>query len=146
MADNIDIVRDLYAAFGRGDIEACYAGMAPDIDWRSVGDPEHWPAFGERQGIEAVKGYFAVLAEELDFNDFQVREIDACGDKVVAEGVSKVAFKQGGLPAEAEWAHIFTLKDGKIVRFREFMDTAMVRHTRAESWRRAKAGWVRRGD
>ena len=134
MAENIDIVRDLYSAFQRGDIDTVMAGMSPDIDWRSVGDPEHWPGFGERQGREAARGYFDVLAEELDFRDFQVHEIDACGDKVIAEGVSKVAFKQGGLPVDAEWAHIYTLKDGKIVRFREFMDTAQVRQIRMQSF------------
>ena len=134
MVENIDIIRGLYAAFGQGDIEACYARMAPDIDWCSVGDPVHWPAFGERHGIEEVKGYFKVLADELEFKDFQVHDICACGHKVVAEGLSRVNFKRGGLPADAEWVHIFTVEDGKISRFREFMDTAMVRHVRSRSF------------
>jgi ketosteroid isomerase-like protein len=133
MTDNVAIVKELYDAFSRGDIETVMSELSPDIDWRSVGDSADWPGFGERRGKDEVRSYFQVQAEELDFNGFQVHDINGAGDKVVAEGVSKVAFKRGGLPVDAEWAHIFTLKDGKITRFREYMDTAMVARRRAQS-------------
>ena len=139
MTDNVALINDLYAAFQRGDIDAVFSHMAPDIDWRSVGDSADWPGFGHRHGVEEVRGYFAAQADELDFTGFEVKDIDAAGAnpdgdaKVLAEGVSSFTFKQGGLPADAEWVHIFTLRDGKIVRFREYMDTATVSRARARS-------------
>ena len=145
MTDNVALVKDLYAAFQRGDVDAVIAAMAPDIDWRSVGDAEDWPGFGRRRGVEEVRGYFAAQAAELDFTGFEVRDIDPAGDdnagdaKVLAEGVSSFNFRQGGLPASAEWVHIFTLRDGRIVRFREYMDTSTVSKQRADSHRLATA-------
>src|SRR5687768_9232702 len=117
MTDNVALIQQLYAAFQRGDVEAVLATMAPTIDWRSVGDPEDWPGFGERRGIDEVRGYFAAIAEELDFTGFEVRDIDPAGhnpagdDKVLAEGISSFTFKQGGVAHDAEWAHIFTFRE-----------------------------------
>lgn len=134
MVDNVAIINGLYAAFQNGDIEAVFRAMDPDIDWRSVGDAEDWPGFGERRGLDEVRGYFQAQADELEFTGFEVRDIDPAGDdKVVAEGVSRFNYRKGGLPGTAEWVHIFTLGNGRIVRFREYMDTSAVSKSRAAS-------------
>ena len=140
MTDNVTLIEQLYEAFQRGEVDAVLGAMSPDIDWRSVGDSEDWPGFGERHGLDEVRGYFQAQADELDFTGFEVRDIDHAGDdKVLAEGASSFTFKHGGLPATAEWVHIFTLRDGKVVRFREYMDTSTVSKKRADSHRLAMA-------
>ena len=39
--------------------------------------------------------------------------------------------KKTGKRAASDWMHVFTVKDGKVVHFREFTDTAKF----ADAWR-----------
>lgn len=117
-------VQRLYAAFARGDIAALIAGLAPDVDWETVGRAGDFPTLGPRKGGKAVEEFFRLVAEHEEFSAFTPREFHAAGDKVFVLGNYSLTVKRTGKPLASEWVHVFTLRDGKVTRFREHTDTA----------------------
>ena len=120
---NADVVQQGYEAFGRGDIPALLDLLTDDVEWTLQG-PSVIPFAGTRHGREGVAEFFSVLDETLEFEQFEPREIVAQGDTVVVVGIERSLSKATGHKIEQEWAHVNTLRDGKIARFRAFEDTA----------------------
>lgn len=125
MKTNLEIVKDAYDAFGRGDIDAVMSVEDPATELESAG-PKEIPWAGSFRGHDGAKAYFAAIAEEADFEAFEPRTFLADGDHVVVLGVEKVRSKRTGRSYDNHWVHAFTLANGKITRFREYADTATV--------------------
>ena len=126
-SQNTQIVQDAYAAFLRGDVASLLGLMSDDIVWEPVlGTASHVPFAGKRQGKPAVAEFFQLVATTEDFTQFEPREFIAQGDTVVAIGHYRSTTKPAGKTFDADFAMVFTLKDGKVVRFREFTDSAAV--------------------
>ena len=86
-AQNIQLVKDAYAAFGRGDVQGILDRLADGVVWRGVyGAASHVPTAGERRGKDQVRTFFQQVAENFHFSRFEPREFVASGDKVVALG------------------------------------------------------------
>ena len=122
---NIAVVQNLYAAFGRGDVAGLCAALTPDIDWQTVGAGDY-PTFGQRKGTAAVQQFLSQVAENEEFSDFSPREFYAADDKVFVLGTYAGKIKKTGKPFGGEWVHVFTVKDGKVAKFREHSDTAQL--------------------
>ncbi len=86
--------------------------------------PSEIPFTGTRRGREAVGEFFSVLGENLEFQQFEPREFIAQGDTVVVLGYERSLIKPTGRTIEHEWAHVYTLRDGKIAKARFIEDTA----------------------
>ena len=121
---NVSLVQSFYAAFGRGDIAAIISACARDVDWCVVGRRADYPTLGEWRGADGVAQFFKAVAELEEFQDFSPREFYGSGDKVFALGAYKFTVKKTGRAVASEWCHVFTIRDGKVVAFREFTDTA----------------------
>jgi ketosteroid isomerase-like protein len=121
--DNVAVIRNLYEAFGRGDIPAVLAAMSPDIVWNEA---ENFPyADGNPYcGPEAVlSGVFARLGGEWDaFAAIPEEYLDA-GDTVVVLGRYRGTCKATGKALAAQMAHIWRVADGRITRFDQRVDT-----------------------
>ena len=120
---NAEVIRQAYKAFGRGDIPTVLDLMADDVDWALQG-PSVIPWAGTRRGREAVAEFFSLLGETLEFERFEPREFVAQGDTVVVVGYERSLVKPTGRTFENEWAHVYTLRDGKIAKGRFIEDTA----------------------
>ncbi len=121
---NLALARAVYDAFGRGDIQTILDNCAPDIQWHSGGAREDFAAFGARNGLDGVKSFFKDVAENNQFSLFEPRDFFANGDKVVVIGHYTMTQKKTGKPVDSDWAHIFTIKGGKCVAWRELNDSA----------------------
>ncbi len=122
---NIDLVQQAYAAFGRGDIDGVLATCGDDIVWEPViGAGPHVPQAGLRRGKAAVREFFRILGESLEFERFEPQEFVAQRDKVVVLGAYAARPKGTGRRYASDWVMIFTIADGRIVSFREFADSA----------------------
>jgi ketosteroid isomerase-like protein len=85
--ENIRLVQNAYAAFGRGDIKAVLDVLDANVDWQSaVGAGAHVPTTGLRLGQAQVEQFFAQLGESVNFKTFEPREFLAERDKVGALG------------------------------------------------------------
>lgn len=124
-AQNTKVVQDAYAAFGRGDIAALLGQFSDDIIWRPVtGGGTHVPFAGERRGKAGVAEFFKRVAESEDFEVFEPREFVAQGDKVVTLGHYRAKVRKTGRTVDSDFVMVFTLRDGKVTHFQEFLDSA----------------------
>lgn len=123
---NISVVQSLYAAYARGDIDTVLEGLAPDVDWHTVGQRADFPVFGPRKGIPAVHDFFGTVAEHVEFSEFSPQEFYCDRDKVFVLGHYAATMKKNGRKFASDWVHIFTFRGGRVCRFREFLDTAQL--------------------
>ena len=121
---NGDVIRGVYAAFQKGDIPSVLGAMTPDIVWNEA---ENF-IYADRNpyvGPDAIlQGLFMRLGTEWD--GFAVREeelIDA-GDTVVTLGRYGGVFKATGKEINAQFAHVWKFRNGKIASFQQYVDTA----------------------
>lgn len=70
--------------------------------------------------------YFSVLAETLEFEQYELEQVIAQGDQVVVLGRSQVRARSTGHSFTDAFAHWFELRGGKIARMRYYDDTAAV--------------------
>lgn len=125
-ADNTRVVKQAYAAFGRGDVQGILDTLDEAVLWKPInGAASHVPTAGERRGKAGVKEFFQILARSTMFDQFEPRDFVAQGDKVVALGHYRARVVGGG-SFESDWVMLFTLRAGKIVEFQEFTDSAAV--------------------
>jgi ketosteroid isomerase-like protein len=122
---NLDVVRSVYAAFGRGDFEAILGVLDPQVSWRTPGAPD-LPTGGVRQGLPAVREFFALLMNTFDFAEFQPRDFLAAGDTVVVLGTSREGPKGSGKLVDFRWVHVFTFRNDRIVAFEEPADVTQL--------------------
>jgi uncharacterized protein len=119
---NIEAIRSIYAAFGRGDISAVLEQMDDAIVFIVPGSPAV-PIAGARRGLHEVRRFFEDLERRIQFSVFQPREFIAQGNRVVAlvhyEGKDKVT----GRGFTADSAMLWTIGNGKPIRFQEYTDT-----------------------
>ncbi len=123
---NIALVQSAYGAYARGDIGAVLSVLAPEVEWHSVGRPEDFPAFGPRKGIPAVQDFFKTVAELIEFSEFSPQEFYCDRDKVFVLGHYAMTTRRTGRKVASDWVHIFTFRGGRVVQFREFLDTAQL--------------------
>jgi len=121
--DNVELVRRAYENFKAGDIGALLGQMSEDVDWR-LPEIEGVPFSGERRGHGQVSEFFKSLADSQDSVSFEPREFVAQGDKVVALGTYNWRVRRSGKEYGGDWAHVFTVRGGRIEGFHEYMDSA----------------------
>jgi ketosteroid isomerase-like protein len=117
--ENVENVGDAAAAFNRGDLNAWWEYWAEDIDYRAVeGAPDD---HGPIQGKEAMREYVQDWLDTFDDFRFEPVEItDAGDDKVIAVIRISGRAKLSGVETDLTFAILYTIRDGKIARGREY--------------------------
>ena len=82
------------------------------------------PWAGTRYGHEGVAEFFSLTGETLEFEQFEPREFVAQRETVVVLGYERSLVKPTGRTFEHDWAHVYTLRDGKIAKVQLIEDTA----------------------
>lgn len=120
---NLAIVRRSYEAFARGDLDAVVADMDEAIEWQQA---QGLPHGGIYRGIAEVR---ANVFDPLDrdwwsaFSAVPDEFLDAGGEVVVLGRYRGIA-RQTGRELDVPFVHIWSLRDGRAWRFRQFLDTA----------------------
>jgi uncharacterized protein len=119
---SVEIVRGVYKAFSRGDLQAVLWAMADEFEWYEA---EGMPYGGLYRNWEAVaQNVLGPLIQDIPNFEATPEEFIASGDTVAAvvryTGSGNATGKQLDLPV----VHIWDVHDGKIARFRQFADTA----------------------
>jgi uncharacterized protein len=127
MADHTGTVAQIYEAFGRGDINFIVDQLADDVSWESFSDwtPHKadvpWLASG--RGKDAALRFFGIIGT-WEFTDFKVLDLLASGTQVAAEIEVGTKHPSGAILDDEEM-HLWSFnEDGKISRFRHYVDTA----------------------
>ena len=117
------MLRSTYEAFGRGDVPAVLAAMDPAIEWNEA---ENFPYADKNPYIgpaAVAEGLFARLGGEWDGFSVALEELLDAGDTVVALGRYGGTYKKTGTRIHAQFAHVWRLRGGKIVKFQQYTDT-----------------------
>jgi hypothetical protein len=120
---NTTTIQELYAAFGRGDMATIMAGLADDVVWESEGVAV-LKASGIRHGKAETMGFFAALAAENADSKLTITEYVASGDVVMTIGRFAGTARATGKKIDTPIAHYWEFRDGKVVRYVGFSNTA----------------------
>lgn len=127
----LDVVQQIYAAFGRGDIDGIVNLLDPQVTWMTPGPPD-MPSAGTRRGHAAVREFFDTLMKMVDISDFVPSNFLAQGNTVAVLGTDTERVKATGQAVAFRWVHIFVIENGKVVTFEERADvSAMVDELRS---------------
>src|SRR5256886_13765382 len=121
--ENTAIAQQGYNNYKTGNIEALLDQLSADVTWQ-LPEIKGVPLGGMRTGRDGVADFFATVARDQEVLEFEPREFVAQGDKVVSLGNYKWRVKDTGREFKSDFVHIFTIRDGKVVGFREHLDTA----------------------
>ncbi|GAA0586699.1 hypothetical protein GCM10009416_26520 [Craurococcus roseus] len=121
--DSLACQSRLYAEYGRGNRAAVFEALAEDVDWRSVG-PAQVPWSGSYAGPDGVRSYFERLDSAVQVLRYEVERTVAQGEWVTALVRVRVRFPATGVERDFAAANVMRLRDGRILEFREFFDTA----------------------
>ncbi|HEX7176930.1 MAG TPA: nuclear transport factor 2 family protein [Pyrinomonadaceae bacterium] len=124
-ADNVSVVQRAFEAFGGGDVPAFLSFLSEDVEWTIAGPPSV-PYAGERRGHEGVTEFLQAIGGAVEFERFEPQEFIAQGDRVAVVGFERARLRSSGRTFDNPWVLLFTLKDGKITRFRSYEDTYAV--------------------
>ena len=118
---SVEFLKGLYGAFGRGDVPTVLGGFADDIEWHEA---EGMPYGGVYRGGDAVlQKVFGPIATDVEDFAVTAEEFVGSGETVAAvvryTGTGKVTGRTLDVPA----VHLWDIRDGKITRFRQFIDT-----------------------
>ena len=133
MSKSIDTVQGIYAAFGRGDIPAILAALAPNVRWEEWVDQSAQragvPWLRAIEGRDNVAAFFGELAK-MEFHGFKVDDVFGDERKVVAQVSVDVSVKATGRRFRDEEIHLWVFDEqGRVKSFRHYNDTA--KHIRA---------------
>jgi ketosteroid isomerase-like protein len=124
MMSNVQLAKDMYAAFARGDIPAVLAGLDPQIQWRQAEGHPYQPDGAAWVGPQAVlEKLFMRLGTEWEGFTVTVRALHDAGEHVVMEGRYTATCKASGRSLDAQVCHVLRFRDGKLVSFQQYVDT-----------------------
>ena len=118
---NVQIVKDFFAAVGRGDTQGLLALCAEDIEWIIPG--EDWPLGGTRRGHDGLKDLLQKESETMETSFMETREFVAQRNRVLVIGFAKGSVKATKRTWEDHWVFAMTVQNGKLTNIREYIDT-----------------------
>jgi len=127
--ENVQIIRGMYDALGSGDIPTALGRMDQSIEWNEAENfiyADRNPYVGPQAVLEGVLMRFG-----SDWDDFTITPeewLDA-GDRVVVLGTYSGTHKSTGKQVRAQFAHIVSVREGRIVRFQQYTDTKQFAET-----------------
>jgi ketosteroid isomerase-like protein len=120
MSNNqVQIVKDFFAAMGRGDKQGLLALSAKDIEWIIPG--EDWPLAGTHRGHAGLADL--LQKSEMLETSTEPREFVAQGDRVLVIGFAKGKIIATSKTFEDHWVFAITVQKGKLTKIREYIDT-----------------------
>lgn len=126
MTNPRDIVRSFYDKLSTGDAPGALGLMAPDIEWTTM-----WHYKVDGRGPEKVaEGLFKPMMAEWSSFSLVPTEFIAEGETVVSLGDFTGVHGATGKTSNARYAHVWTVRDGKIAAFRQYIDTLAIAEAR----------------
>ena len=118
--ENVQIVKDFFAAMGRGDKQGLLALSAEDMEWIIPG--EDWPLAGKHRGNAGLADLLQKASETVETST-EPSEYVAQGDRVLVVGFATGRIKATNRKFEDHWVFAITVRNGKLANVREYVDT-----------------------
>lgn len=121
---NAELITSLYDAFARGDAATVLGALDPQVVWmeaENIAYADRNPYVGPQQVGEGV---FGRLMSEWEGFQVHTEKLVSEGDAVVALGRYRGTYKATGQRLDAQFVHVWTVRDGRVVAFQQYADTA----------------------
>lgn len=121
--ENVETIRGIYESFGRGDITQVLGQMEQGIEWNEAENfiyADRNPYVGPQAILEGV--FMRLGTEWEDFKVTPEEWLDA-GHRVVVLGTYSGAHRTTGKKVRAQFAHVWGVREGRVVRFQQYTDT-----------------------
>ena len=123
--DSVSLLKSLYDAFGRGDIPTVLGAMSPEIKWYEAESNPYMPSGKAWVGPDAVlNNLFMKLAAEWDSFTVHPKSFHNAGNSVIVEARYTGTYKATRKSMDTQVCHVWDVKDGKVTRFQQYVDTA----------------------
>lgn len=122
--ENVKVVRDMYEAFAKGDVPAVLAALDPQVEWWEAENfiyADKNPYVGPNAVLEGV---FMRIVQDWEGFEVAPQDVLDAGDTAIGLGHYSGVYKKNSERVKAQFAHIFTIREGKIVKFQQYTDTA----------------------
>lgn len=129
-ADNITVVSDLYTNFGKGDVPAVLAALDAKVEWNEAEGnalADGNPYIGPDAVLKGVFERVIAAYENFTLNDIKLHNME--NEQVLATLRYKGKVKATGKSINAQAAHLWTLKDRKVIAFQQYVDTKQLHET-----------------
>jgi hypothetical protein len=133
--ENVQVVKDFFAAIGSADRQRLLALVPEDIEWIIPG--EDWPLAGTHRGHAGVSNLLQKANETVETSYPEPPEFIAQGDRVLVVGVATGKIKATNRTFEDHWVFDITVRNSKLTNIREYVDTqALARASETAASRR----------
>jgi uncharacterized protein len=122
--DNVAVVRRMYDAFARGDVETIFALTDPQC---VIEQSNQLPWGGRHVGHQGLGAFLGALSAHVESSVATDRYIDDGAGHVATSGVTRGRVRATGREFAIPETHIWTVRDGKVTRFEAYIDTAQMR-------------------
>jgi uncharacterized protein len=119
--ENVQIVKDFFAAMGSYNEHDLLALAAEDIEWIIPG--EDWPLAGTHRGHAELAAVLKKASKEVEMKYPKPPEFVAQGDRVLVIGVATGKINATNKPYKDEWVFDITVRDGRVAHIKEYIDT-----------------------
>ena len=125
--NNVAIVQALYDDFAKGNVPGVLAGLDAKAEWNEAENFIYWEGKPFVGHDAIVNGVFAKIGAEWEYwkiENLQLYNMD--NGMVLATGRYNAKYKKNGAVIDAQVAHVWTLKEGKVIKFQQYTDTKQV--------------------
>jgi hypothetical protein len=119
--ENVQIVKNFFAAMGSYNEQDLLALAAEDIEWIIPG--EDWPLAGTHRGHAGLADVLQKANETVETSYPEPPEFIAQGDRVLVVGVATGKIKATNRAFKDNWVFAITVRNGKLTKIREYIDT-----------------------
>src|SRR5947208_11300115 len=119
--ENVQVVKDFFAAIGSYNEHDLLALVSEDIEWIIPGDG--WPLAGTHRGHAELAAVLKKASEEVEMTYPEPPEFVAQGERVLVVGVATGKIKATNKPFKDNWVFDITVRNGKLTNIREYVDT-----------------------
>jgi uncharacterized protein len=119
--ENVEVVREAFEAFDRDDWDAFLGSLDSEVEWITTGQFVGGQLY---RGHAGVRQFVDTLRGEFDEFRAQPENFAAARDVVVVDARVTGIGKQSRAPVEVRFTVVASIRDGKVVRFRNFLERA----------------------
>lgn len=121
------MVRQFFAAFGKGDLEGAVDTFDENAQIVAVrrGPRKAGQLYGSYSGRDGVRAFLATLGKTFDTKSFNVDRVAGDGELAFATGSFLHELRTTGRPFRSDWALSCVVRNGRIVEYRFFEDSAL---------------------
>lgn len=125
-AENLRVIQRLYDSFARGDGPGALAEMHDNVHWNEAENFIYSDRNPYQSPSDIANGVFGRLLADWEGYEATAHDLLHAGDTIIALGRSKGTNRATRKPLDAQFAHIWRLRKGKIIGFQQYIDTLQV--------------------